>query len=76
MRIVQVGAWMAELAVLQLVQPVGARSVVKGSTNQNAGAPPPLSFPHTMLNVERAKDNMWLAFIEKLFINCEIGTNV
>jgi hypothetical protein len=67
---------MAELAVLQLVQPVGARSVVKGLTNQEAGAPPPLSFPHTMLSVERAKDNTWLAFIEKLFTNCEIRTNV
>ncbi len=33
-------------------------------------------FPHTMLNVERVKHNMQLAFIEKLFTNCEIGTNV
>jgi hypothetical protein len=33
-------------------------------------------FPHTMLNVKRAKHNMWLAFIEKLFTNREIGTSV
>jgi len=29
-----------------------------------------------MLNVKRVKDNMRLAFIEKLFTNCEIRTNV
>jgi hypothetical protein len=34
------------------------------------------SFPHTMLNVKRAKHNMRLAFIEKLFTNREIGTSV
>ncbi len=67
---------MAELAMLQLVQPVGARSVAKGPTNQEAGAPPPLGFPHTILSVERVKDNVRLAFIEKLFTNREIKTNV
>jgi hypothetical protein len=34
------------------------------------------SFPHTMLSVKRVKDNMQLAFIEKLSTNREIGTNV
>jgi hypothetical protein len=43
---------------------------------QEAGAPPPLGFPHTMLNVKRVKDNMQLAFIEKFFTNREIGINV
>jgi hypothetical protein len=37
-------------------------------------APP--GFPHTMLNVKRVKHNMWLAFIEKLFTNWQIGTSV
>jgi hypothetical protein len=44
--------------------------------NQEAGAAPPLGFPHTMLSVKRVKDNMWLAFIENLFTNREIGTSV
>ncbi len=43
---------------------------------QEAGAPPPLGFPHTMLSVKNVKDNMQLAFIEKLFTNHEIETNV
>jgi hypothetical protein len=73
---VRVRAWMAELAVLQLVQLVGARSTTRGSTNQEVRASPPPGFPHTMLSVERVKDNMQLAFIEKLFTNYEIGTNV
>jgi hypothetical protein len=50
--------------------------MARGSTNQEARAPPPPGFPHTMLSVEKVKDNMWLAFIKKLFTNCEIGTNV
>jgi hypothetical protein len=29
-----------------------------------------------MLSVKRVKHNMWLAFIEKLFTNREIGINV
>ncbi len=29
-----------------------------------------------MLSVKRENNNMRLAFIEKLFTNCEIGTNV
>jgi hypothetical protein len=33
----------------------------------------PFRFPHTMLSVKRVKHNMQLAFIEKLFTNCEIG---
>ncbi len=44
--------------------------------NHEVGAPSPPSFPHTMLSVKRVKDNMWLTFIEKLFTNREIGTNV
>jgi hypothetical protein len=32
---------------------------------QKARAPPPSSFPHTMLNVKGVKDNMQPAFIEK-----------
>jgi hypothetical protein len=43
---------------------------------QKVGAPPPSSFPHTMLSVKRVKDNMRLAFIEKLFTNHETETNV
>jgi hypothetical protein len=47
-----------------------------GPINQEDGAPPHPSFPHTMLSVKRVKDNMQLVFIEKLFTNCEIKTNV
>jgi len=65
---------MAKLATLQLVQPVGARSTTRGPINQEAKAPPPPSFPHTMLSVKRVKHNMQLAFIEKLFANRKIGT--
>ncbi len=38
------------------------------------GTPP--SFLDTMLSVERVKDNMWLAFIEKFLTNRMIGMNV
>jgi len=64
------------LATLQLVQPIGTKSTVKISTNQKVGAPPPPGFPHTMLSVERVKDNMQLAFIEKFFTNHTIRTNM
>jgi hypothetical protein len=47
-----------------------------GPISQEAKAPPPQGFPHIMLNVKNVKDNMWLVFIEKLFTNREIGTNV
>ncbi len=67
---------MAKLATVQLVQSIGARFTMGGSINQEAGAPPLLGFPHSMLSVRRVKDNMRLAFIKKLFINREIGTNV
>jgi hypothetical protein len=67
---------MAELAALQLVQSVGTKSAVKSPTNQKVGAPPPLDKPHIMLNVERVKDNMRIAFIEKFFTNRAIRTNV
>jgi len=60
----------------KLVQPIGGRSMTKGPINQEVGIPPPPGFPHTMLNVKRVKDNMQLAFIEKLFTNREIGTSV
>jgi hypothetical protein len=60
----------------RLVQPVGNRSTTKGLINQEVGTPPPPGFPHIMLNVKRVKDNMRLTFIEKLFTNCEIRTNV
>jgi hypothetical protein len=67
---------MVKLATLQLMQPVGAKSTIGGPINQETGPPPPPSFPHTMLNVKKVKHNMWLAFIEKLFTNCKIGTRV
>jgi hypothetical protein len=67
---------MAKLAMLQLVQPIGARFTTGGSINQEARAPPLPGFPHTMLSVKRVKDNMQLAFIEKLFTNCEIRTSL
>ncbi len=73
---VQVGVQMIKLVTLQLVQPVGARSTIGGPINQEAGGPPPPSFLHTMLSVKRVKDNMRLAFIEKLFITHEIGASV
>jgi hypothetical protein len=60
----------------RLMQRVGGRSMMGGPINQEVGTPPPPSFPHTMLNVKRVKDNMRLAFIEKFFTNREIGTNV
>jgi hypothetical protein len=60
----------------RLVQLVGGRSTTRGSINQEVGIPLPLGFPHTMLNVKKVKDNMRLAFIEKLFTNREIGTSV
>jgi hypothetical protein len=58
------------------MQLVNIRSVTRGPTNQEVGAPPPPGFPHIMLSVEKVKDNMRLAFIEKFFTNCEIGTSV
>ncbi len=36
----------------------------------------PPGFPHTMLSVKRVKHNMRLAFIKKLFTNCEIRTSM
>jgi len=38
--------------------------------------PTPQGFPYTMLSVKKVKDNMWQAFIEKLFINCENETSL
>jgi hypothetical protein len=60
-------------------QPIATHAVHAWTTqpiNQEARVPPPPGFPHTMLNVKRVKANMRLAFIEKLFTNPEIGTNV
>jgi hypothetical protein len=60
-------------------QPIVTHAFHLGTTkpiNQEAGAPPPPSFPHTILSVKKVKDNMWLAFIEKLFTNHEIRTSV
>jgi hypothetical protein len=67
---------MVKLATLQLMQPVNARSTTGGPINQKARVPTPSGFPHTMLSVKKVKDNMWLAFIEKLFTNHEIETSV
>jgi hypothetical protein len=67
---------MANLATLQLVQPVGTRFATRGPINQEAGAPPLLGFPHTMLSVKRVKDNMRLAFIKRFFTNRTIDINV
>jgi hypothetical protein len=67
---------MAKLAMLQLVQPVGAKFTTRGPINQEVGAPPPPGFPHTMLNVKMVKHNMQLVFIKKLFINHKIGISV
>jgi hypothetical protein len=58
------------------MQLVGVKSTMGGLINQEAGAPPLPGFPHTMLSVKRVKDNMRLAFIEKLFTNREIRTSV
>jgi hypothetical protein len=55
---VQMGVWMAKLATLQLVQSVGARSMIGGPINQEARAPTPQGFPHIMLSVKRVKHNM------------------
>jgi hypothetical protein len=44
--------------------------------NQPQEVAPPPSFPNTMLSVERVKDNMWLAFIEKLLTNYAIRTSI
>ncbi len=73
---VRVGVRMAELAALQLMQLVDTRSTTRGPTNQEVGAPPPPGFPTKLLNVEKVKDNMWLAFIKKLLTNCAIKTSV
>jgi hypothetical protein len=67
---------MAKLTTIQLVQPVGAKSTKGGPINQETRAPPLLGFPRTMLSVKKVKHNMWLAFIGKLFTNCEIKTSV
>jgi hypothetical protein len=67
---------MDKLVALQLVQPVNVIFTTRGPINQEARAPPPLGFLHTMLSINKVKDNMQLAFIVKFFNNCEIETNV
>ncbi len=44
--------------------------------HQEARAPPPPGFPHTMLSVKNVKDNMQHAFIEKFFTASEIKISV
>jgi hypothetical protein len=65
---------------LQMVPQFATTHVIQAGTtqpiNQEARTPPSPGFPHTMLSVKRVKDNMRLAFIEKLFSNRKIGTNV
>jgi hypothetical protein len=73
---IEMGIRMAKLATLQLAQPVDVKSATRFPINQEAGAPPPLGFPHTMFSVKRVKHNMQLAFIEKLFTNRKIRTSV
>ncbi len=68
--------WIHEKMATLESAPRGGRSTTKGPINQEVGISPPPSFPHTMLNVKKVKDNMRLAFIEKLFTNREIGTNM
>jgi hypothetical protein len=73
---VQVGVRMAKLVALQLVQLVGARSTILNPINQKTKAPPPPSFPHTMLSVKMVKYNMCLIFIKKFFTNRKIVTKM
>ncbi len=70
------GAWKAELVALQLMQLVSTRFATRGPTNQEARAPPPPGFPHTMFSVKKVKDNMRLTFIEKFFTNHAIETSM
>jgi hypothetical protein len=68
-----------QLSLEMARQPVVTHALHAGTTqpnNQEAGAPPLPSFPHTMLNVKRVKANMRLGFIEKFFTNHEIRTSV
>jgi hypothetical protein len=40
------------------VQLIGVKSMMRGSTNQEAKAATPLGVPQIMLNVKKVKDNM------------------
>jgi hypothetical protein len=60
----------------QLVATHALHAMTTQPINQEVRVPPPPGFPHTTLNVKRVKANMWLAFIEKLFTNREIGTSM
>ncbi len=66
---IRVGVWMAKLATLQLMQSIGPKSTTGGPINQEIGAPPPLGFPYTMLNVKRVKYNVagfhWKVFYQQ-----------
>jgi len=65
---------------LQMAPQFATTHVIQAGTtqpiNKEARTPPSPGFPHTMLSVKMVKDNMRLAFIEKLFSNCKIGTNM
>ncbi len=52
---------------------IGEKMATQEST---PGGDTPPSFPNTMLSVERVKDNMRLAFIEKILTNHTIETNM
>ncbi len=82
-------AWEAQPTMLDARKKCWAASVkkwlLKNQPQEVANFLPPIQptleiappgFPHTMLNVKRVKHSIWLAFIEKLFTNCEIGTSV
>jgi hypothetical protein len=67
-------AWKAHFTMLTMGKKCWARFVkkwlLKNQPQEVAG------FPHTMLSVKKVKQNMRLTFIEKLFTNREIETNV
>ncbi len=70
-------AWEAQLTMLVAGKKCWARSVKKWLLkNQPQEVAPPPGFPNTMLSVKRVKDNMRLAFIEKLLTNRVIETSV
>jgi hypothetical protein len=82
-------AWEAQLTMLVAGKKCWVGSVekwlLKNQPQEVAGSLPmiqpslettPPSFPHTILNVKKVKHNMWLAFIEKIFTNREIESNV
>jgi hypothetical protein len=67
-------AWEAQLAMLVAGKKCWAGSMKKWLLKNQPQEV--VSFPQTMLSVKKVKDNMQLAFIEKIFTNREIETNV